>query len=161
MRDWYQTGTLPRRLVGVRFGGEERTRSISATHPLAQRAQLAPADLHNQRLLLTGQYCAYRETIEYYFAQRGFTARPCLEIGSFDALKRGVQSGIGIAIVPARAVTPAPEGTVLRDLADMQVRLPVGLVRSSGQYVSRPVLEELIAELRTQAGQGVVTRGME
>lgn len=113
---------------------------------------MTPANLYDQRLLLTGQYCAYRETIEYFFTQRGLTARPCMEISSFDALKHGVQAGIGIAIVPARAVTPAPEGTVLRELTEFQLTLPVGLVRSPRHYVSRPALEELIAKLRTQVG---------
>ncbi len=36
--------------------------------------------------------------------------------------------------------------------AEFQLTLPVGLVRSPQHYVSRPVLEKLIAELRTQAG---------
>jgi LysR family transcriptional regulator, regulator of the ytmI operon len=125
---------------------------LPATHPLAALEQVTPANLYDQRLLLTGQYCAYRETIEYFFTQRGLNARPYMEISSFDALKRGVQAGIGIAIVPARAVTPAPEGTVLRELAEFQLTLPVGLVRSPQHYVSRPVLEKLIAELRTQSG---------
>ncbi|MDQ2715643.1 MAG: LysR family transcriptional regulator [Chloroflexota bacterium] len=122
---------------------------IPATHPLAALEHVTPANLHDQCLLLTGQYCAYRETIDYFFTQRGLNARPCMEIGSFDALKRGVQAGIGIAIVPARAVTPALEGTVLRELAEFQLTLPVGLVRSPQHYVCRPALEKLITELRT------------
>lgn len=124
---------------------------IPATHPLAALEQVTPAHLHEQRLLLTGQYCAYRETIEHFFTQRGFTARPCMEISSFDALKCGVQANIGIAIVPARAVTPAPEGAVLREFAECELTLPVGLVRSPQHYVCRPVLERLIADVRTQA----------
>ena len=125
---------------------------MPTTHPLAQLSQVTPANLSDQRLLLTGQYCAYRETIEYFFTQRGLTARPSMEISSFEALKQGVQEGLGIAVVPARAVTPAPEGTVLRSLSEFQLTLPVGLVRSPRHYVSRPVLEKLITELRTQAG---------
>ena len=125
---------------------------IPATHPLARLAQVTPDNLSDQRLLLTGQYCAYRETIEYFFTQHGLAARPCMEISSFDVLKRGVQAGIGIAIVPTRAVTPAPEGTVLRELAEFELRLPVGLVRSPQHYVSRPALEKLIMALRRQAG---------
>ena len=125
---------------------------IPAAHPLAQMQQVTPANLYDQRLLLTGQYCAYRETIDSFFTQRGLTARPYMEISSFEALKHGVQAGIGIAIVPARAITPAPEGTVLRSLAEFQLTLPVGLVRSPQHYVSRPVLEKLITQLRTQAG---------
>ncbi|GHO70536.1 putative HTH-type transcriptional regulator YusT [Ktedonobacter sp. SOSP1-52] len=124
---------------------------IPATHPLAELTHVTPADLQDQRLLLTGQYCAYRETIEHFFTQRGLNMRPCMEISSFDTLKQGVKAGIGIAVVPARAVTPAPEGTVLHPLAEFELRLPVGLVRSSQHYISRPVLEKLITKLRTQA----------
>lgn len=125
---------------------------IPATHPLAQQPQVTPVELQDQRLLLTGQYCAYRETIEHFFTQRGLDAHPSMEISSFEALKYGVQAGIGIAVVPARAVTPAPEGTVLRSLVDCELTLPVGLVRSLQHYVSRPILDKLIADLRTLAG---------
>ena len=125
---------------------------IPATHPLAQQLQVTPAELQDQRLLLTGQYCAYRETIERYFTQSGLNTHPCMEISSFDALKHGVQAGIGIAIVPARAVTPAPDGTVLRSLTECELTLPVGLVRSPQHYVSRPLLEKLIADLRQLSG---------
>lgn len=123
---------------------------IPATHPLAQLPQVTPADLQDQRLLLTGQYCAYRETIEHFFTQHGLNAHPCMEISSFDTLKQGVKAGMGIAIVPARAVTPPPDGTILCSLTEFELRLPVGLVRSSQHYVSRPVLEKLITRIRTQ-----------
>ncbi len=123
---------------------------IPATHPLATQDHITPTDLQDQRLLLTGQYCAYRETIEYFFSQRGINASPCMEISSFETLKHGVQAGIGIAVVPAGAVNPAPRGTVLRSLAGIELTLPVGLVRSPEHYISRPVLEKLITGLRAQ-----------
>ncbi|GCE07575.1 LysR family transcriptional regulator [Dictyobacter aurantiacus] len=122
---------------------------LPESHPLAQQAQITPADLQGQRLLLTGQYCAYRETIEHFFSPRGLSVQPCMEISSFEALKSGVKSGIGIAIIPARAATYPLEGTVLRPLVDCeQLALPVGLVRSPQHYVSRPLLEQLISDLR-------------
>ena len=130
---------------------EPITLLLPATHPLAAQARITPGDLQDQRLLLTGQYCAYRETIEHFFSQRGIRANPCMEISSFEALKHGVQAGIGIAIVPTGAVSPAPQGTVLRPLAEIELTLPVGLVRSLEHYVNRPVLEKLIAGLRAQA----------
>lgn len=123
---------------------------VPATHPLATRDRISPTDLQDQRLLLTGQYCAYRETIEQFFSRRGISPSPCIEISSFEALKRGVQTGIGVAVVPAGAVSPAPEGTVLRSLTGIELTLPVGLVRSPEHYVNRPLLEELINGLRAQ-----------
>lgn len=117
-------------------------------HALANVEHITPVDLQEQRLLLTGEYCAYRETIEYFLAQRGIRVFPCMEISNFDALKQGVQAGMGIAIVPVNAAQPAPAGTVLRSLEKLELALPVGLVYSSEHYVSRPVLEKLIAGLR-------------
>jgi DNA-binding transcriptional LysR family regulator len=124
---------------------------IPATHTLAELERVTPDDLRDQRLLLTGQYCAYRETIEHFLGQRGIDASPCMEISSFEALKQGVRAGIGVAVVPAGAVSPAPTGTVLRDLAEIELTLPVGLVRSPAHYVSRPALDTLINGLRSQA----------
>ncbi|GLV60970.1 LysR family transcriptional regulator [Dictyobacter sp. S3.2.2.5] len=121
---------------------------IPESHLLAQQEQVTPAELQGQRLLLTGQYCAYRETIEHFFTPRGLSAQPCMEISSFEALKYGVKAGIGIAIIPSRVATPLLEGTVLRPLTDCeQLTLPVGIVRSPQHYVSRPLLENLIADL--------------
>lgn len=121
-------------------------------HELAKLEHISPAQLQGERLLLTGQYCAYRETIEHFFSQQGINACPRMEISSFDVLKQGVQAGLGIAIAPARAASSPPEGTVLRSLEEVELALPVGLVRSPEHYVSRPVLEKLIAGLRAQAG---------
>jgi DNA-binding transcriptional LysR family regulator len=124
---------------------------IPEGHPLATLDQITLSDLREQRLLLSNQYCAYRDTIEYYFTQRGLTVRPSMEISSFDALKHGVRAGVGIAIIPARAATPPPAGTALRALADLDLALPVGFVRSPQYYVARPVLERLIGDVRARA----------
>ena len=125
-------------------------------HPLASLENITPAHLQEQRLLLTGEYCAYRETIEYFLSQRGIHIFPCMEISSLEALKQGVQEAIGIAMIPSKAVNPAPAGTVLRPLEGIALRLPVGLVYSPEHYVSRPVLEKLIDNLRARVGDTVM-----
>lgn len=121
---------------------------IPESHPLAALDQVTPDHLDGQRLLLSEPYCAYRETAERFFAERGVRVTAHMQISNFDVLKRAVQAEIGVAVLPASAVNPPPQGAVLRALAGEKLALPVGLVRSPEHYVSRPVLENLLAGLR-------------
>ena len=102
---------------------------LPAGHPLARGRRVRVRDLQGQRLLLTEQGCAYRRTIEKALREAGAEVECRMEIGSLAGLIGGVQSGLGIAILPVLAARPAPSRTVLRDLVDLDLALPVGLVR--------------------------------
>lgn len=84
-------------------------------HRLAGKPDLADDDLRVERLIETEPGCAYREQLEHVLATGSGEPPPVLELGSIDAIKRSVATGLGIALLPR--VTVAEElarGELLR-----------------------------------------------
>ncbi|MFI6210269.1 LysR family transcriptional regulator [Streptomyces sp. NPDC051041] len=72
-------------------------------HPLARQEELSLDDLRSASILATESGCAYRDLFEEEL--RGAETMPFLEFGTIEAIKRGVISGLGIALLPAVTVT--------------------------------------------------------
>ncbi|MET9674988.1 LysR family transcriptional regulator [Streptomyces sp. NPDC006482] len=75
-------------------------------HPLAGRTGLTSADLAAARLVGTEPGCPYRDLFEEELRE---WAPPFMEFGTIEATKRGVTSGLGVALLPR--VTVAAELT--------------------------------------------------
>ncbi len=122
---------------------------LPADHPLTELEIIRPADLAGQRFLLTEPGCAYRRVIELELFQLGINPYSGIEIGSGGALRRLVQLGVGVAIVPAVIASPLPAEMVLRDVEGTDLSLPVGLVRRAEDHLPGQVVEALLVALRT------------
>jgi LysR family transcriptional regulator, regulator of the ytmI operon len=118
-------------------------------HALTRSRTIRARDLEEVRLLLTEQGCAYRRAIRSALQERGSLPDCGLEIGSTAALRQAVAQGLGVALVPVCGSSPLPEGTVLRELSDVDVSLQVGLVRRDEGPPPTRALEALIAALRS------------
>ncbi|MEU2239350.1 MULTISPECIES: LysR family transcriptional regulator [unclassified Streptomyces] len=73
-------------------------------HPLAGRTGLTSADLAAAHLVGTEPGCPYRDLFEEELRE---WAPPFMEFGTIEATKRGVTSGLGVALLPR--VTVAEE----------------------------------------------------
>lgn len=116
-------------------------------HPLARVRRPKARDLAGSALLLTEQGCAYRQATEDALRAAGARVDCGLEIGSVAGLVRAVQAGLGIAIVPVGCARPLPARTVLRTLADVDLSLPVGLVRRADGPPLTPVVAAFLDRL--------------
>ncbi|MFD0153523.1 LysR family transcriptional regulator [Streptomyces sp. NPDC055721] len=70
-------------------------------HPLAGRTGLTSADLAAAHLVGTEPGCPYRDLFEEELRE---WAPPFMEFGTIEATKRGVTSGLGVALLPRVAV---------------------------------------------------------
>lgn len=102
---------------------------VPARHPLASHETLVVAQVVRERMLVSQPGCIYRRLMEDALEARGVVPNSDLAIGSNEGLKRAVQEGLGVAPMPLAAATPVPPGTQLKRLADLDLRLPIGLVR--------------------------------
>jgi DNA-binding transcriptional LysR family regulator len=75
------------------------------SHPLAQAASIKPEDLEAETLLLTEMGCAYRSVFEQQLADSGCLPKQLLEFGSIEAIKQFAMLGMGVAVLPAVAVS--------------------------------------------------------
>lgn len=81
-------------------------------HYLSKKNKVVPADLSNERLLLT-EKCDYRNAFEKQIDEEKVSIKSKLELGDIEAIKKCVITNLGIAILPETAVKrELSEGTI-------------------------------------------------
>lgn len=73
-------------------------------HPLARKKRIPLTLLQNETFLIREQGSGTRIAMERFFAQRGITLKPGMEMSSNEAIKQGVQAGLGLGIVSIHTV---------------------------------------------------------
>ena len=121
---------------------------MAKDHPLQQQDRLSLRDLDGERILLTNPPCAYRTVVEQAFMAQGMNVPPGIEVGSITAIKQCVRRGLGIAIIPMLAASPAPSGTVIKTLEDWSFHLPIGLLRKSASAMPGRAIETFASLLK-------------
>jgi len=117
-------------------------------HPLAGHPELRAEDLAGIRLLVSEPGCEYRGRVEAALEVRGAWLDPRIEIGTLVGLKHAVQAGLGAALLPALPFVSPPPGTVRRELVDVDIVLPVGIVRREETGLASPALNLLLQRIR-------------
>jgi len=73
-------------------------------HPLARRKSVPLSTLADQVFLMREPGSGTRGAMERYFARKGVTITASIEISGAEALKQGVQAGLGLAMMSRDAV---------------------------------------------------------
>lgn len=87
-----------------------------------------------------------RAATDAWFRQAGVRPEPVMELGSVEAIKMLVGSGLGAAVLPAMALREAPAGTVTRSLRPAASR-SLGYVLRKEKVLDRG-LRLFLAELK-------------
>jgi DNA-binding transcriptional LysR family regulator len=106
---------------------------------------LSPSELAALPLILYEPGGTTRSVIDDWFRQAGIRPRPIMELGSIEAIKMLVGSGIGASVMPLLALPESVPGTVMRPLAPALTR-DVGYVLRRTQLMDRGLrlfIEEL------------------
>ena len=74
-------------------------------HPLAREKHIAFSRLLSEPLVLRERGSGTRTVVERYFADRGHALHARMELGSNEAIKQAVASGLGITIMSLHALT--------------------------------------------------------
>jgi len=107
-------------------------------HPLAKRTGLAIADLASEQFLLREPGSGTRLATDAAFAEHGIAAHVRLELGSNEAIKQAVLSGLGIAILSRNAIGPElrPGRLVTLDVQGFPIRRQWCIVHRKGAELS-------------------------
>ena len=98
-------------------------------HPLASRRRLPAAAVAQEPLLALERGSQSRALFDDLFRQAGIAPQIVMELGSIEVLKRFVEIGFGMALVPAIAVTHEVEsGRLIAIAATGVTSRSVGLV---------------------------------
>lgn len=78
---------------------------VSKGHPLAGRERLLLADLAEQPLITFKDESITRQAVDALFREHGMEPRVAMEMSSPEAIKRLVEVGLGLGVLPERSVT--------------------------------------------------------
>ncbi|HZH89096.1 MAG TPA: LysR family transcriptional regulator [Pyrinomonadaceae bacterium] len=94
-----------RGLSVVPLGGDRLVLICPPGHPLAKHKKVRARDLDEQDFVLFERDIPTRRAIDKILRAQGVTVRRVAEFDNIETIKRAVEVGIGLAIVPAPSVT--------------------------------------------------------
>lgn len=109
-----------------------------ADHPLAQKSQVKSKDLKGQGFVHFERDTPTRKAIDRIFKSRDVEVRKVAEFDNIETIKRAVEVGFGVAIVPKPAVADELRSgrVAVIELAEKEWIRPVGVIYRSDKSLS-------------------------
>jgi len=129
---------------------EDRLVVICATHhPLARRKSITIKDLEGQTFVGYERDIPTRRATDRVLRKRNVTVRYVMELDNIETIKRVVEIGAGVALVPEPTIKQEVKNRTLcaLQITDETLHRPLGIVHRQGKHFS-PAVERFIAELR-------------
>lgn len=129
---------------------EDRLVLVCATHhPLARRRAITLADLEGQNFVGYERDIPTRRELDRVLRRKNVTVRYVMELDNIETIKRVVEIGAGVSIVPEPTVKQEVKNRTLCavQISDETLLRPLGIVHRQGRHFS-PAVERFIAELR-------------
>lgn len=127
---------------------------VSKNHPLASHEELSPEELLAEPLLVRELGSGTRKVVDEYYTQVRVSPFKLLELGSLEAIKSGLEEGMGVSILPwvsvrkelerGDLVSPKVRGLPLRrswSLAHSQLRPLPATAQAFSQFVQQQLAE--------------------
>jgi len=131
------------------FEEDEMVLVVPPLHPLAGRAEVELSDLHGQPFIAFGPDVPTRKVIDRFLRDREVVPRHVMEFDNIETVKRAVEVGSGLSLVPANTVRQEVAMGVLKSvpLAGPRLSRPLGAIYLRSRPRT-PALIEFIAALR-------------
>ena len=101
-------------LLEVIVGSDELVLLMAPSHPFASRKQLTMDDVAGQPVVAHNDPSPARERVLRLFEERQITLNMMIALPSLDGIKRAVELGLGVALLPRRcAVTEIHSGRLV------------------------------------------------
>jgi DNA-binding transcriptional LysR family regulator len=128
-------------LITLPFLEDELVVICSQEHPLARRSSLRLQDLNEQRFIAFDEGLPTRKAIDAVMARRHVRINIRMQSGNIEILKKMVEVGLGVSIVPRFSVQAEVEHGQLRALpiSDYSFKRPLALIYRKGKSLSRPL----------------------
>jgi DNA-binding transcriptional LysR family regulator len=120
-------------------------------HPLSQMKKVPVAKLENQVMVGYEREIATRKATDQMLRAHHVTVRYVGEYDNIETIKRAVEIGQGVAIVPLPTVTHEVEHGTLKvvQLSDEELTRPLGIVHKRGRHLT-PAAVKFIDILRRE-----------
>jgi len=121
-------------------------------HPLARRPRITAASLAEQRFIAFDRDIPTRRLVDRFLRGARTSVTITMELDNIETIKRSVEAGLGISILPRSALeNEVKAGTLLaRPFATARLTRPIGIIYRRGREQSaavRAFLETLVRDL--------------
>ena len=140
--------TLPKtalRLVSKTIWEDPMSLVFPKNHPLESFRAIRLKDISSYGMILPEAGTTTRETIEAAFSKRKLTPNVAMEVAYIETIKGLVKAGLGISILPDKAVEQETSGGLLvkSKIQDATFSRNLGVVYLRDKFLSRPAVEFL------------------
>jgi DNA-binding transcriptional LysR family regulator len=111
-----------------------------ADHPLAQQHKISFSDLKQQRFLLREQGSATRMLFESWLQTHGMTLSSSLQMASNEAIRVGVSSGMGLAVLSSHVLPTHDQSIVALDVEDFPIESHWYFIARNDRHISPAAL---------------------
>ena len=120
-------------------------------HPLARQRSVAVRKLSGEPLVGYERDIPTRKETDRFLRRHGAEVRYVMELDNVETIKRVVEIGHGIAILPEASVRPevTQKSLAAVQLADETLLRPLGIIHRQGKHFS-PAAEKFIEYLQTE-----------
>lgn len=112
---------------------------LPPNHPLASKQKLPLSALAGQPFIAFDREAPTRKAIDKMFRDKGIELSPTMEMDNVETIKRAVELGLGISVLPVPATHQEVQlGTLVsRPFADGSYTRPIGVLVRKGKYLAR------------------------
>ena len=139
-------------LVVLPLRPDELVLALPPGHTLARKKSLTLADLDGERFVAFDRDIPTRKLIDRALRTAGATVEYAMELDNIETIKRSVEAGLGVSILPRAALQTEVRARTLvaRKLAGRRFLRPIGVIRQRRRELSpaaRQFLDRLTREL--------------
>ncbi|WJW75341.1 LysR family transcriptional regulator [Thiohalobacter sp. IOR34] len=111
-------------------------------HPLAGRKRIPLEALEAETFLVREKGSGTRSAMERHFAEHGITLSTAMEMGTSEAIKQGVEAGLGLGLLSLHTLEMELElgRVVILDVDSFPILRHWFVVHRAGRRLSRPAL---------------------
>ncbi|MBI2167019.1 MAG: LysR family transcriptional regulator [Candidatus Omnitrophica bacterium] len=131
------------------FGNDHLVLITPPHHPLAKQKSIRLKRIEGENFIAFDSGIPTRETVDQTLEQRGIKVQVRMSNENIDTLKRAVEVGLGISIVPSKTITEEVRKGTLKSvhLSDVKLNRPLGILTLKDRIPSYPL--QLFMEVLT------------
>jgi len=108
-------------------------------HPLAQKQKISMQAVASAPFIAFDREAPSRKGIDKLFRDKGLELAPTMEMDNVETIKRAVELGLGLSVLPMPTVKPelALGTLVTRPFSEGSFTRPIGILVRKGKYLAR------------------------
>jgi DNA-binding transcriptional LysR family regulator len=123
----------------IPFRDDKLSVVFAPNHPLAARSKISVTALAETPFIAFDREAPTRKALDRLLREKGLELDPVMEMDNVETIKRAVEMGVGVSILPSATVQhELAQGTlVARPFAEGSFTRPIGLLVRKGKYLDR------------------------